>query len=153
MNRFSSYAAILARLLIALVFLINAVGIVDQSVAVKELVERGAPATLVPMLMFIGRSIELIGGFALLLGFFSRTASVALMGFLVIATYVGHAFWLAAGTPAFQPQLINFFKNIAILGGLLFVAATADQPLVTIRAKARSENLRLADLGSGRAKT
>jgi uncharacterized membrane protein YphA (DoxX/SURF4 family) len=48
--------------------------------------------------------------------------------FLVPATFVSHSFWLAAGTPAFQGQLINFCKNTAILGGLLFIAATPGQP-------------------------
>jgi hypothetical protein len=34
----------------------------------------------------------------------------------------------------YTPQLINFFKNIAILGGLLFVASIDDQPtLLRIR--------------------
>jgi len=47
---------------------------------------------------------------------------------LVPATLVSHSFWLAAGTPAFQGQLINFCKNTAILGGLLFIAATKGQP-------------------------
>jgi uncharacterized membrane protein YphA (DoxX/SURF4 family) len=58
------------------------------------------------------------------------------MIFLLPATWVGHPFWLLTGTPTFTPQLINFFKNLAILGGLLFIASTQDQPtLVSIRAK------------------
>jgi len=35
---------------------------------------------------------------------------------LVPATFVSHSFWLAAGTSQFQGQLINFCKNLAILG-------------------------------------
>jgi uncharacterized membrane protein YphA (DoxX/SURF4 family) len=53
---------------------------------------------------------------------------MALFVFLVPATFVSHSFWLAAGTPAFQGQLINFCKNTAILGGLLFIAAAPVQP-------------------------
>src|SRR5262249_51204526 len=30
-----------------------------------------------------------------------------------------HSFWESAGTPAFMGQLINFSKNLAMLGGLL----------------------------------
>jgi putative oxidoreductase len=153
MDRFSSYAAILARVLISLVFLLNAIGIVDQSVAAKELAERGAPVSIVPFLMFVGRGIELIGGLALLFGVFPRIAAVALITFLIVATYVGHPFWLSAGASTFQPQLINFFKNVATLGGLLFVAAISDQPLFIVRANTRGDNARLASFESERAKT
>jgi hypothetical protein len=33
---------------------------------------------------------------------------------------------LAVGTPQFQGQLINFCKNVAIWGGLVFIAAAAN---------------------------
>ncbi len=57
----------------------------------------------------VGRSVELIGGLALAFGIFQRVAAGALIAFLVAATFVGHAFWLAAaGTPVFVGQLINF---------------------------------------------
>ena len=91
-------------------------------------VERGAPASLVPLIMLSGRALELIGGFALAFGILPRLSAIALFAFLVPATFVSHSFWLAAGTPAFQGQLINFCKNTAILGGLLFIAATPGQP-------------------------
>jgi putative oxidoreductase len=75
--------------------------------------------------MLVGRSVELIGGLALAFGIFPRVAALALIAFLVAATFVGHAFWLApAGTPVFVGQLINFLKNLAIMGGLLFIAST-----------------------------
>ena len=58
-------------------------------------------------------------------------AAVALIAFLVAATFVGHAFWLAAaGTPVFVGQLINFLKNLAMMGGLLFVACYAESTRV-----------------------
>jgi NADPH:quinone reductase len=33
-----------------------------------------------------------------------------------------------AGTAAFTPELLNFLKNTAMMGGLLFIAATESQP-------------------------
>ncbi len=77
----------------------------------------------------VGRSVELIGGLALAFGIFQRVAAGALIAFLVAATFVGHAFWLAAaGTPVFVGQLINFLKNLAMMGGLLFIASAQSQP-------------------------
>jgi len=115
--------------MVAIVFLLNAIGIIDQTEAARELAERGARPNLVPYLMLVGRGVELIGGLALGLGIFPRVAALALSAFLVAATLVGHAFWLAAGTPAFVGQLINFLKNLAIGGGLLFIAASSNQPV------------------------
>ena len=83
--------------------------------------------SLVLIIMLSGRALELIAGVTLALGIVPRLSAMALFVFLVPATFVSHSFWLAAGTPAFQGQLINFCKNIAILGGLLFIAATPGQ--------------------------
>jgi uncharacterized membrane protein YphA (DoxX/SURF4 family) len=101
------YGLLTARLLIAVVFLLNAFGIIDQSIPARELVERGAPASLVPLIMLSGRVLELIAGFALAFGILPRLSAIPLFVFLVPATFVSHSFWLAAGTPAFQGQLIN----------------------------------------------
>jgi putative oxidoreductase len=49
--------------------------------------------------------------------------------FLIPATLMAHAFWQAAGTPLYTVQVINFFKNVCMAGGLLFLAATKNQPV------------------------
>ena len=135
-TRTQAMAVIAARILVALVFLVNGLGIIDQAEALRELIQRGCPEAIAPGLLIFGRSIEVIAGFAIALGIYPRIAAVWLMIFLLPATWVGHPFWLLTGTPTFTPQLINFFKNIAILGGLLFIASTQDQPaLLSIRAK------------------
>ena len=129
MEQLSRYGILIARVMISIVFLLNALGVIDQTEAARELAARGAPSNLVPFLMLVGRSVELIGGLALAFGLFQRVAAVALIAFLVAATFVGHAFWLAAaGTPVFVGQLISFLKNLAMMGGLLFVASTHSQP-------------------------
>ena len=104
------------------------------------MMERGAPSALVPVMMLAGRCVELVAGMVLILGIFPRLAAFALFAFLVPATLVSHSFWLSAGTPAFMGQLINFSKNLAILGGLLFVASTQSQPALirSIYAKVRN---------------
>src|ERR1043166_243271 len=129
MERLSRYGILIARVMISMVFLLNALGVIDQTEAARELAARGAPSHLVPFLMLVGRSVELIGGLALAFGIFPRVAALALIAFLVAATLVGHAFWLAAaGTPVFVGHLINFLKNLAMTDGLLFVASPQSQP-------------------------
>jgi putative oxidoreductase len=128
MDRYSRYALVAARILMAMVFLLNGLGIIDQTIPAKEMIERGAPAAIVPFAMFAGRIVETIAGLGLAIGVFPRWCALALFLFLVPATFVSHSFWLAAGTPQFQGQLINFSKNLAIWGGLIFVFGSAAQP-------------------------
>ena len=149
MERLSRYGILIARIMISIVFLLNALGVIDQTEAARELAARGAPSNLVPFLMLVGRSVELIGGLALAFGVFQKVAAVALIAFLVAATFVGHAFWLAAaGTPVFVGQLINFLKNLAIMGGLLFVASTRSQPALTRSTCARKASGSLDEIAS-----
>lgn len=128
MGRYYHNFLVVGRLLISVVFVLNGFGIIDQAIPARELMERGAPPPLVPLMMLAGRNVELVAGFALALGILPQWSALALLAFLVPATFVSHSFWLAAGTPAFQGQLINFCKNLAIWGGLAFMAATPSQP-------------------------
>jgi putative oxidoreductase len=114
MERLSRYGVLVARLLMAAAFVLNGFGVIDQTIPAKELMERGAPASLIPLMMLAGRALEIAAGFPLALGIFPRLSALALLAFLVPATFVSHSFWLATGTPAFQGQLINFSKNMAI---------------------------------------
>ncbi|MGB6686524.1 MAG: DoxX family protein [Terracidiphilus sp.] len=128
MNSLQRNALALARVLLSLVFFANGFGIIPQGVAAKELAEHGAPAALVPLLMIAARTIEIVGGFGLMLGVYPRIAAIAIIAFLIPATLVAHEFWSAVGTPAFAPQLLQFLKNTAMTGGLLLIATTPNQP-------------------------
>ena len=67
-------------------------------------------------------AIEVLGSIALLFGFKTRYVAFALAGFTLLASLVGHAFWAAPAEQAFVKQLM-FFKNIAVVGGLLVLAS------------------------------
>jgi uncharacterized membrane protein YphA (DoxX/SURF4 family) len=113
---------------VSAVFVINGLGIVDQRVAAKELADTGLSSVLVSVLMLAARSLETVAGFALAFGILSKWAALGLLLFLVPAIWIGHPFRRLAGTPEFQGQMVNLFKNIAIMGGLLFtMGAPQDQ--------------------------
>jgi putative oxidoreductase len=116
-----------ARVLVAAIFLANGFGVIPHTLAAKDLATHGTPAALVPVFMIVGRTIEIIGGFGLILNIYTQIAAIALIAFLVPATFMGHAFWQVVGTPAYFPQLLNFLKNTSMTGGLLFIAATSNQ--------------------------
>src|SRR6266852_260176 len=81
MKGLSENAIRFARVLVAIVFVLNAIGVIDQTIPAKEMMERGVPAAIVPWFMLAGRTLEFIAGFALVLGVFPRS-SVALIAFL-----------------------------------------------------------------------
>jgi putative oxidoreductase len=66
--------------------------------------------------------IEVGGAILLIVGWKTRWAAWLLALFTVIATFAAHRFW--EFEPAQQVgQMNNFLKNLAIIGGLLFLAA------------------------------
>jgi putative oxidoreductase len=66
--------------------------------------------------------IEIVGGIALLVGFKTRLVAIILALFTLAAAVTGHAFWAAPADAAFIAKLL-FFKNIAVMGGLLVLAS------------------------------
>lgn len=76
-------------------------------------------ATLAAIIAIV---VEIAGGIALIIGFFTRSAAVALALFTLVASVLFHPYWAMAADQAFVQQLM-FFKNIAIVGGLLVLAA------------------------------
>lgn len=67
-------------------------------------------------------TLELVGGTALLLGFGTRVTAILLALFTLVASFYFHNFWAVPEAQAFMQQLL-FYKNIAVVGGLLSVAA------------------------------
>lgn len=66
--------------------------------------------------------VEIAGSVALLLGYQTRIAALVLAAFTLVASVFFHAYWSAPEAQAFVTQLL-FFKNIAVVGGLLILAA------------------------------
>jgi|HubBroStandDraft_4_1064222.scaffolds.fasta_scaffold466517_2 putative oxidoreductase len=76
----------------------------------------------------VGAFVEFFGSLAVLVGFKTRYAALALIAFTIGATLIGHPFW-AAPEGQLEAQTINFFKNLAIIGGLLFVFVRGAGPI------------------------
>jgi putative oxidoreductase len=124
------YTLVAARVLISVIFLLNGLDIIGQTLAAHEMAVHGVPVSLIPALIMGARALQLIAGTALVLGIYPRASAIALLLFLIPATLMAHAFWQAAGTSLYPVQLINFFKNVCMAGGLVFLAAAKDQPVL-----------------------
>lgn len=66
--------------------------------------------------------VEIVGGLALIAGFATRWAALALAFFTLVASFFFHAYWSAPADAQMVTQLL-FNKNIAVVGGLLVLAA------------------------------
>lgn len=117
---FNDFGHLAGRILMAVIFVAAGIGKVTAfQGTVGYIASQGIP---VPSLVAIATiSLEIGGGLMLILGFKARWAAAALALFTVLAGVIFHNFW-AASPDQFQNQLIHFQKNLAIAGGLLYLA-------------------------------
>ncbi|HEX2842237.1 DoxX family protein [Hyphomicrobium sp.] len=117
MSSIHDLASLVARLLIAPLFIVFGFEKITGYASSAGYMEAyGLPGILLP----IAIAAELGGGLAILFGFFSRWAALALAIFCVVTALVFHTAWSGDGG---QGQFINFMKNLALAGGLLLLAA------------------------------
>ena len=105
---------LVARIFIGHIFLlagVSKIGNIDGTIAYMEAM--GVPG----ILLYPTIALEIIGGLAIIAGWFTRITSLALAGFTVIAAVIFH------NNFGDQMQMILFMKNIAITGGLLLLAS------------------------------
>jgi putative oxidoreductase len=65
---------------------------------------------------------ELGGGILLLIGWKTRWIAWALFVYLIFATGIVHTYWTYEQAQVFN-QMAHFYKNLAIMGGMLVLAA------------------------------
>lgn len=112
-------ASVAGRVLLSLIFLVSGVGkIFDWSGTASYMEAYGMRA--VPLFLAAAIVLEIGGGLSLLLGCRARWGALALAVFLLPATIIFHNFVLVEGAER-QAQMIQVLKNLALLGGLLFV--------------------------------
>ena len=87
----------------------------------------GVPAPEVGVI--VGGLLLLVAGLSFLLGLFPRIGVAALVLFLVPVTLIMHAFWADHDPVQQQNNIINFTKNIGLLGSsLMFLAVPRPWP-------------------------
>jgi putative oxidoreductase len=67
----------------------------------------------------------LVGGVSVLLNIFPVVGLIALVAFLIPVTFVMHAYWKVQDAQAKMSEMVNFMKNLALLGAVLIVLAQA----------------------------
>jgi putative oxidoreductase len=118
---FQDALALASRVLIAVMFLPAGINKISGFAGTAGYI--GSVGLPMPMVgAAIAIAVEVLGGLALLAGWRTRSAALVLAGFTLVASVFFHAYWAAPADQAMVQQLM-FFKNIAIIGGLLALAA------------------------------
>ena len=112
----SSIAMLIGRILLSIIFIQAGISkLMDVSGTIGYFQGLGLP--LASLLIWPVVLIEFVGGLLVLTGFYIRIAATVLAVFCIFAAFTGHSNW--ANIVDFQA----FMKDIAIAGGLIYVAA------------------------------
>jgi len=114
---------VLGRVMLATIFLMSALGnkIPKFNDVAQYMQSEGVPA---PQVLLAGAIVFLIaGGVSIVLGYKARIGAALLLVFLVLATYFFHDFWTFEDAQARQSQMIQFMKNLALMGAMLMIIA------------------------------
>ncbi len=104
---------IVARVFLGHIFLLAGISKISAYEGTQGYMDAmGVPGALLPLVI----SLEVAGGLAIIAGWKTKWASIALAVFSVVAVAIFHSNF------ADQTQMIMFMKNIAIAGGFVLLA-------------------------------
>lgn len=107
---------LIGRILVSIIFLMAGINKIGNFSGTQDyMASYGMPLT---WLFAMGAIIvEVGGGLSLLLGYMSKYGAIALFIFMIPTTLIFHTNF------GDQMQVIHFMKNLAIMGGLAYIAA------------------------------
>ncbi len=114
MTQLQNSTILAGRILLAAIFVIAGFQKIGGFAGTQQYMEAfGIPGMLLPLVILL----ELGGGLMIVAGLLTRWTALALAGFTLVAGIVFHADF------GDQMQSVMFMKNLAIIGGLLVLAA------------------------------
>lgn len=104
---------LIARVFLGHIFLMAGLSKIGGFEATQGYMEAmGVPGGLLPLVI----ALEVLGGLAIIVGWQTKWAAIALAGFSLVSAAIFH------NNFADQTQIIMFMKNVAIAGGFLLLA-------------------------------
>lgn len=115
-SRTTDLLAASGRILIAAIFVLSGASkLADPAGTIAYIESAGLPLPTIAYAVAV--AVELLGGLLLIAGFGTRIVASGIAAFSIAAAFGFHA------NLTDQNQFIHFFKNLAMAGGLLQVAA------------------------------
>ena len=121
MSSASNALSLIGRIMLAAIFLVTGFSKIGGFQGlIGQLTSKGFPMPEVFAVATI--VVELVGGLMLVIGWKTRWAALALAVFTALTALFFHNFWAVPDAQKVMQQ-IQFLKNMAIIGGMLFVVA------------------------------
>lgn len=115
-------AILIARILLMILFLIFGwEKLTGFSGTEAYMAQVGAPAPFLAALIAV--IMEFFVGIALVIGFATRPLAILMVLYTFGTALIGHPYWTMTGMEHFE-GMINFYKNVSIMGGLLLLYVT-----------------------------
>ena len=118
-DKIKDEALLAARLLLIALYLLSGWSkLTDYSGAVAFMTQVGAPVPALAAAVAIFMEVPV--AIAILVGALTRPLAVLLALYTLGTAFIGHHYWTMTG-PAQLDNMIHFYKNISIMGGLLLL--------------------------------
>lgn len=122
MQRRKDAVILLARILLMILFVPAGWGkMIHFGGTVALMGHLGLPLPLLAAIIAV--VMELPVGLAIVVGIYTGPLAVLLAIYTLAAGFIGHHYWTMVG-PERMGNMINFYKNVAICGGLLLLWVT-----------------------------
>lgn len=121
MNFITQWGPLVGRILVGQIFLLSGISKIGGFAGTAGyMASKGMP--MVEVLLVLTIIIEVGGGLMLILGWKARLAAIVLFLWMIPVTFIFHNFW-AVPAEQMSAQQINFQKNLAMMGAMLYIAA------------------------------
>ncbi len=119
MNAGQQVAPLFGRILVSAIFLWSGVGKIGGFAGTAGyMASKGLP--MAEVLLVITILVEIGASILIIIGYQTRLAALALLLWMIPVTLIFHAFW-AVPADQVQMQMINFFKNLGLMGAMLLL--------------------------------
>jgi len=112
------YIPLIGRILFSMIFLLTIKGHFSGS-TIAYAASAGVP--MANVIVPISGIIAVLGALSIILGFKTKIGGWLIVIFLVPVTFMMHQFWSVKDQMAMQMQMVNFMKNMSMLGGALLI--------------------------------
>lgn len=116
---------LIGRIFFALIFMLSATGHFSAETINQVAGKVPFASVLVPL----SGVVELLGALSILLGFKAKWGAWLIVLFLIPVTITLHQFWAIEDPLAQRMEMVNFMKNLALMGSALLIAYFGSGPL------------------------
>lgn len=120
-------AVLVGRILYAYLFVTSGIGHLTQPQMMAGYAKsKGAPSS--PFLIVLSGLMEIVGALLIAVGCQAQFGAWLIVVFLIPVTLLMHAFWKVTDPQTKVHEMINFNKNLALLGAALLIAYFGSGP-------------------------